>query len=255
MNPTLYRSLSAAALLAAGCAATQSHAPAGANSTANEFAGKPYVLAMGRFLAAVPQFTVRARTTDDLVMADNGPLVGPTDRTIALRRPDRMAVSLTHKSGHRETWYDGTRLVSLEVERKAYASVPAKGNVETMFESMRQGNFYMRPLSVLFDSDPGASLCAGAQRISDLGRRDLAGRPCHAVEIGRKDAVIELWIAEGEPPLLMQVSVRMLQGSEPRRVSRFEGWDLRTPIPDDRFRPRLPAGAYQIEMMDLTGLP
>jgi hypothetical protein len=188
-------------------------------------------------------------------VTDAGIVAGPTERTIYFRRPDRLAIRLIHPQGQRQIWYDGARLVCLEVARKAYASFPAKGSVEHMFALLRQDNHYVRPLAALCDSDPGLSLCARARRVTYVGKANLRGQPCNVIRIERDDAVLDLWILDSAQPLLLQTSVRQTDRSEPDRVSRFQNWNLQPRISDAEFKSRLPAGAYEIEMYDVTGMP
>lgn len=231
-----------------GCASTES------NRTTDDSSGRRYVQAMGGLLAGAEQFTVRVHMDDDQIV-DAGPISGPTQRTLRVRRPDRLAVQVTHPQGRRLVWYDGARLVCLEVGRGAYASFPFKGSVAQVFAALRDGHHYVRPLAGLCDPDPAASICAGARRISHLGRKDLGGRPCNVVQVDRPDARITLWIADEPRPLLLQASVRENGPAERERIARFDNWDFQTRIPDADFEPRLPAGAFQIEMIDLTGFP
>ncbi len=231
-----------------GCAATEPR-PA-----ASDMSGRPYVLAMGRCLAAAEQFTVRVQTQNDQII-ESGPVAGPTERTISLRRPDRLAIQLVHPRGERQTWYDGSRLVCLEVARKAYASVPASGSVEEMFASLRRNNHYVGPLAALCESDPGRSLCAKARCVSYAGKATLRGQSCNVVRIEREDVVLKLWILDATQPLLLQTAVKQIDNSEPERISRFENWNLQARISDAAFKPRVPAGAYRIELYDVTGMP
>jgi hypothetical protein len=240
--------LGATLLTTFGCAATEPR------QTKSDMSGRPYVLAMGRCLAAARQSTVRVRTDRDDVI-DRGVVVGSTGRTIRLRRPDRLAIQLVHPRGRRQISYDGSRLVCLEVNRNSYASVPARGRVENMFASLRQDNHYVRPLAALCDPDPGLSLCAKARRVTHLGKRNLSGRPCNLVRVERADAVLDRWISDSTQPLLPHTAVRQTNAPEPERLSRFENWNLQAPIGDAEFKPRLPAGAYQIELYDVTGMP
>ena len=231
-----------------GCATTEPrHAE-------NDMSGKPYVLTMGRCLAAAEQFTVHVRTDKEGVI-DRGLVVGPTQRTIRLRRPDRLAIELLYPHGRRQTWYDGSRLVCLETVRNAYSSVAVKGSIENMFATLRGDNHYVKPLSALCDSDPALTLCANARCVAYLGKRNLSGRPCNVVRIEREDAVIDLWILDAAQPLLLQTAVRQTNASEAERISHFEDWDFHTRLADAEFTPRLPAGAYEIELYDVTGLP
>lgn len=219
-----------------------------------DMSGRPYALAMGRHLAGAEQFTVHVRTENDQVL-DTGVVVGSTERTICFRRPDRLAVRLVHPKGQRQVWYDGSRLVCLEAARKAYASLPAKGSVESVFASLRRDNHYVRPLAALCDSDPGLSLCAGARRVTCIGKANLRGRPCNVVRIQRDDAVLDLWILDAAQPLLLQAAVRQADDSEREQVSRFDSWNFQARLSDAEFKPRLPAGANPIELYDVTGMP
>jgi hypothetical protein len=248
-----------ALLMIVGCATTEprkaeSPQPAPAPKAAPDMSGKPYVLAMGRYLASAPQFTVHVHSPKDQLI-DSGVVVGPMERTIRLRRPDRLAVQVAHSQSKRQIWYDGSRLVCLEADRKAYASAPAKGSLDAVLASLRQGGLYVRPLASLCTADPGESLCANARRVSYVGKKTLDAQACHVVRIERDDAAIEVWIADAPQPLLLQTVVRQSDASVPERVSRFEKWDFQTRISDAAFKPKLPAGAYEVEMADMTGLP
>ncbi len=240
--------LGAALLIVSGCATNPPH-PAD-----SDMSGRPYVLAMGKHLASARQFSVRVRSEKDQLI-DGGAVVGPTEHTIRVRRPDRLAVQVVYSQGRRKVWYDGSRVVCLEVARGAYASVPAQGSVEDMFNALRRGYHYVRPLASLLDADPGPALCAKARRVSYLGKKTLEGRPCNVVRMERDDASIDLWIPDTPEPLLMQAVVRQPDAAVPERVSRFDQWNLQPRFSDAEFKPQLPAGAYQIEMVDVTGIP
>ena len=222
--------------------------------TESDMSGRPYVLAMGRYLAAAQQFTVTIRTEKDDIL-DQDVVVGPTVRTVSLRRPDRLAVQLVHPQGRRQIWYDGTRLVTLDVNRNAYASVPAKGTLGDLFAQLRRDNHYVRPLAGLCDADPGLTLCANARSVAYLGKKTLNGRPCNVVRIERKDAVVDLWIADGDQPLLLQTAVRQTSTSQPERISSYQNWNLQARLTEAEFKPRVPANAYQVELYDVTGMP
>ncbi len=158
--------------------------------------------------------------------------------SLALRRPDRLAVSV--RTGDKEY-----RLVS--DGRKVSAGLKGKGGYQMIDAPSSAGAALGVPLAAasamrtpavrllasLVGLRPYNSALSGAEKLEYLGTEDVGGAKCHRVKVVRKEGGFELWVADGDRPLAMKFRpLEPVAAAE----SLFSNWAPDAELADEVFK-------------------
>ncbi len=212
---------------------------------------------MSRTLASARQFTFRYRVQSELLLVEGRPVPAATERRVAVRRPDGLAITLTSAAGRRQIWFDGRRFVNLDPARNAYARFDVQPNIEELCLTLSRDYHVDTPfVRLILFADPYGAIRPRLQGARYLGTESLGGQMCHHLALAEPTRTWELWIATRPAAVPRRLTARFLDDPQrPALEAEFDDWNLSAQLADDRFEPRVPAGAYEVELVDLAGVP
>jgi hypothetical protein len=170
--------------------------------------------------------------------------------TLALKRPDKVFVNY-HSDRHRKMiWHDGARITLYDPQAKAFAHLPAKGDVDDAVDKAIAEAGFSVPLIDLVVIDPDRPRLSNVVSGRYIGLHRVRDFPCHHLAFVGKDLDWQIWIEDGPKPVPRKVVItyKKLPGS-PQYSAWMPTWDLAPHLPDLLFRFRPPADAEEIEFV------
>ena len=212
--------------------------------------------AMCQTLAAAQQFSVRVRSASEDLLVRGRLVHGATERTVLVRRPDRLAIDLRSDALRERIGFDGRSLTTFNVDQNAFSVIKVAGTLDALVDELRREWGLRVPLMDLLCADPYARLKAHMRTARYLGQTTVAGMRCHHIALQRPDAEWQLWIDASDRSLPRQIAILPFDPAQiPPRTAFFDAWDLTDPSLEQEFTVSLPPSAYEVEAVDFFGLP
>lgn len=203
---------------------------------------------MSDFLSAQKSFSFEAQYGFDSIQANGLMLEFGGTRKATIRRPDRARVEVTGRDGETSTLFFDGKVISVDLpDDKAYVSVQKPGTLDAAIDYLADDLDTPAPLADLFRSNVLAEVIDDIDAGLVVGEDTIAGTACFHVAIRSQAVDVQLWVADGEQPLLQRliITYKTAPGS-PQFWAQFSNWDLHPKTPDELFVYTPPKGAEQI---------
>jgi hypothetical protein len=211
---------------------------------------------MSEFLASRPAIRFAADIHYDAIQPSGQKIEFGSRRRIALRRPDRARVEVSHWDGEQELLtFDGKRLSAVIPGRRIYASMEYTGTVSQAFEHLVTEYGVASPLSDLLRRDLPDEV---ARRVLS-GRRleavTIAGTRCDHLAFHGERVDFQLFIRQGDEPVPLRFVIDYhAEPGSPQFRAQLRDWDWQPELPDLLFRFVPPAGAQRVAFAELLDL-
>jgi len=210
------------------------------------------------YVGSLEQFSVDAQTTfEDLL--DSGHRVDhELSGTAIVSRPNKVR---TERHGHlidQIFYYDGKTLTLYNPSDKVYATEPAPGTIEEMFQFAHDWLGISTPISDLVHRDPFPLLMQDVNLAVVVGKAVIRGVMCDHLLFSRPDVDFQIWVADSGPPLPLKYVVT--DTATPALLSIaavMSNWNVAPSVPDATFTFVPPEGAKAITFLkaDTSGGP
>jgi hypothetical protein len=204
---------------------------------------------MGKTLLA-DEFSFRARTLRVYVERSGQPLHIAHTVQVVVRRPDRLAISVTGDDGSTRLYYDGKTATLFGVEAKHYSTIPVPNTIQGMLEMVMGRLGVDFPLSDFLTNAPDKSFLSGVTSGREVNTVTIDGVPCRHLLFTQPPGIeLELWIEKNDKalPRRLIVTYRSEPG-QPSFVAEFFDWNFSVHPTDAEFTFQPPEGATQIEL-------
>src|SRR5262249_9075118 len=221
--------------------------PAGITSEANAA-----LQSMGKTLAAAT-FSFKARTIRVYQDASGDFLHIGHVITIAVRRPDHLAVTATGDDGVTKLVYDGKQFSTLDVNSNKYAQIAQTGDLDRMIEDISERIGVDFPLADFVTSDAAKSFLTGVISGREIGTANIDGTPYRHLFFTQTGSIeLELWLEKSERslPRRFVMTYRAMPG-QPNFIAEFSDWDFQTRTSDAQFAFQPPAGSTKVDLASI----
>ncbi len=201
-------------------------------------------------LADAREFSFTAQVTYDEVLTSGQKLQFGGSVKSAVRRPDRIRTSWNGDLDSSVLWFDGAALTMYEPSLNVYATAPAPGPVDSLLDFMVQRLGFSLPLSDFYYSDPFPGLVDRVLEAFYVGKDRVDDASCHHLAMTQEDIDWQVWIEEGERPLLRKITItyKKLPGA-PQYTAILSNWNFNPDLSEDFFSFQPPEGAEKIEFI------
>lgn len=190
---------------------------------------------MGDYVSKLDSFQLDSTYSFDLV-AGNGQTatVDGTGHYIA-QRPDKLSVKIENDLFARDYIYDGKTLTVVAPEEKYYASHAAKPTIQETLDDASDQLGIEIPLADLFDLGTDKSPIQSITSAFHVGTGIVNGAEADHYALQGDDRNWEIWIAKGDQPLPVKVTiVDPTEETQPRYVSTVK-WTVPATVAADTF--------------------
>ena len=209
---------------------------------------------MSAKLAGSQSFSFEAIREIDPALQEGMAVPDKAKVTVAVQRPDKIAVKAVSYSGTRRFVANGKTLSLLDQKHHHYAVLPMRTSLDGLVEQLDTKYGFIPPLAEFAVSDPYKELRGQAKTLTYLGQAKTSagflgwfGEECHRILLKGKEADAEIWIAVNDS-LPRQLTATFHREGKPQLKLSFSKWNLAAPVTNSTFTFIPPAGAEQIEI-------
>lgn len=203
---------------------------------------------MSDYIGAAESYSVKGIVLSQGVLESGQKVHFSNTRTINVRRPDKLYSVARGDIVNRTAWYDGKQISILDRERNVYAQVDAPPTIDEALDFVAREYGLTFPLSDLLYSDIYEAIAPSMESAVYLGLHKVGEIDCHHLALSGEAVDAEVWIQEGDEPLIRKVAITNKQDEDALTFMATLDWDLEATFTDDDFVFTAPEGAEQIEV-------
>lgn len=258
----LIAGMSAAALIVLGSASTPAlaqDAPTGAKPAASassqngEMDARAVALVkrMSAYLAGMKAFSVRARNTTEVVLADGQKLQIEGDSDVLVQRPNHLYSKRVGQLADTELYYDGSSVTLFGPKSLFYATAPVPSTIDGMLDDVREKLNIQPPGADLLYSDVYDGLMADVTKAMYVGPATVGSVKTIHLAFRGQAVDWQIWIEDGDRPLPRKyvITTKSMAGAPEFEVE-LSDWNLSPKVNEATFRFTPPAGAKKIQFLN-----
>lgn len=208
---------------------------------------------MGDYLAGRQQFSLKAESTIEAVLATGQKIQFDSPATLTLSRPNKLRAHRRSDITNQEFFYDGKTLTLYNPKENLYATTPAPATLDETFDFAREKLDVIAPASDLLYKNAAEKMLKEASSGFVVGQAVVGGVKCTQLAFRGAEVDWQVWIENGDKPLPRKfvLTSKQVKG-EPAFTVVITSWDLTPKISDKDFVFVPPKGAKKIEFLNLT---
>ena len=208
---------------------------------------------MSDFIESQEKFSFYAETERDILTMNGVYIQVNHEGSTVVNRPNQFRANITGELIKRELLYDGSKVTVVDTERNLYARGDVTDNMDETLDTLIQKLNVDMPLAELLYSDIYKGLIKGVQAGFYFGMTEIEDVPCHHLVFVQESIDWQVWIEDGETPLLRKVAIAYKeQEGVPRYTAILSDWDLQPEIAPDQFTFTPPANSKEVEFVQAT---
>lgn len=206
---------------------------------------------MSAYLGTLQSFRVVADTTSDEVFDNGQTLTFGSRVTYEVRRPNGFTINIAADRHVRKIFYDGKSVTVWAPARGLYATAPAPSTIAETLDLAWSKLGIVIPLEDLFTWS-SSSFRRDETLISAVrvGYAKVNGVETDQYAFQEGNIDWQIWIARGDKPVPVRVSIIDISDSAQPRYSANLTWTANARFGADAFAFRPPAGASQISFAE-----
>jgi hypothetical protein len=225
----------------------QTAAPAAsAAATGPEPAAMEALSRMGRTLAGLQRFEVRAQTLIDEVTVDGVKLQFAETVALKVQRPDRLRAEFRSDRKERRFVFDGKTLTLFSPKRGYYATLPAPPTIGEMLNVAEQRNGWRLPLADLFTWGAEDGFASGIRDAAVIGPATIDQVLCDHVVVRQDGVDWQVWISRGAQALPRKLVITTTSEATQPQYAAVMTWNLAPRFDAATFAFKPPPGARPI---------
>lgn len=209
---------------------------------------------MSDYLAGLPQFTVHADTTME-VITQNGQVLN-TDKSVdlILQRPNHARIDSYVPEHNRQVFYNGTNITIYSPDLRYYTVIPAPPTIDEVVTMARERGVQL-PLGDFAVSNPYAGLMQGVQAATFVGQSYLQGVLTNQLAFRRADMDWQIWIWASPTPLPLRLAILdKSMPAKPRFIANLTNWNVNPNIDLSAFAFVPPPGVQLVPFVPDRGI-
>lgn len=208
------------------------------------------IKAMGAYLAGLKTIDLSTRFEADLELDNDQNIeIGGTTHYLA-ERPNKLKAEVKTDLGERSFLFDGKSLYVVAPQKAVYGQLDDVGpTIKDMLDQVQTYSKIDLPISDLFawgtSDDPAALIAEGFL----VGPATVDGKAATHWAYRSEDKDFELWIADGDKPLPLKMSIVDATDEHRPRTEVTLSWNETPQIADTDFVFSPPSGAKEIPIL------
>ena len=202
------------------------------------------------YLGSLQQFSVNTQNTLEDMLYWSYRVDYDISAKVVVRRPNKLRAERKGDLIDQIFFYDGKTLTLYNPPDKVYATEPAPGTIEEMFDFTRESLGLSVPAADLVYRNAFPLLMQDVSMAVVIGKSMIGGVRCDHLLFSRPGVDFQVWVAESGPPLPYKYVVT--DTGTPARLSIstiMSDWNVKPSAADDRFRFVPPKEAMRVDFM------
>lgn len=230
------------------CASCAAGATASTGTETVDPKAKELMQKMGDYMESLQKFEVHSNRIMEVILPNGQKLLSDRSSNLFVQKPDRIRVNVSSAKRELQYYFDGKTFTVYTPRLKYYASVAAKPTIGEMIEHMGDEYDIDFPLADVLSKQE--DLMKEVVSGSYVGKSLIQGIMCHQLAFRQKDIDWEVWIEEGEKPLLRRLAIRdKSQKGDPLTVISLSDWDVNPTFDENLFTFTAPQDAHKIKLL------
>ena len=185
------------------------------------------------YVGSLEQFSVDAQSTFEDVLDSGHRVDYELSGSALVSRPNRLRTERHGDGIDQIFYYDGETLTLYNPADKVYATEPAPGTIEEMFQFAYDWLGIGTPISDLVHRDAFPLLMQDVNLAVVVGKEVINGVQCIHLLFSRPDVDFQMWVADSGPPLPLKYVVTDTTTPELLSVAAvMSNWNLSPTVPD-----------------------
>ena len=203
-------------------------------------------------LAAAKSFTYKSRAVFE-IPAKTGQFVTLfSNAEVALKRPDKLRVSMIGETPHFAFYYDGKTVSAFAPETKMFSVSKAPSTIDAMLPALEERTGIRFATAPLLFGNPYRVLTCGITSAVVVGPSMVHGTVCDHLAFRSPGLNWEIWIEKGTPSLPRRLAVTFTDRPNfPRTLVEFSNWNLHPWLGAGDFIFHKPAGGTEIPFLSV----
>lgn len=205
---------------------------------------------MSDYMGSLKQFSVHTQNTLEDVLDSGHTADFDIAAKVIVSRPDKLRAERRGDLVHQIFFYDGKTLTLYNPFEKVYATEPAPGTIEEMFNFARESLGLIIPVSDLVYRNSFPLLMQDVTLAVVVGKSVIGGTKCDHLLFSRPGVDFQVWVADSGPPLPFKYVVTDTGTPSKLSISTvMSAWNTAPSVVDNRFSFVPPKDAKLIRFM------
>lgn len=202
-------------------------------------------------MADAQRFSVTIRNGYDAVQADGQKIEFGDRRQVLVNRPNQLRVDVERSDGKQSTVvFDGNNLTAYDHANNVYAQSAIAGDVDAAIKYFVRDLRMRMPMAMLLVREFPADLKRRVQQLDYVEETVNRGVPSDHIAGRGADVDFQMWIAQGEQPLIQRVVITYkLEEGAPQFWAEFSDWNFTPVVPASKFEFQPPKDAQRIQFL------
>lgn len=179
------------------------------------------------YLSTQDKFLFDLDITYDNILVTGEKVEYSAYQEVIVKRPDRLFVNYVGDLNVKQFYYDGETLSLLDPDAGLYVTEDALSTIDELVLDLEERKGISIPLSTLLLSKPLDRISNSINSSSYLGTGYVNRAPAHHLLFTTDEKDFQIWISEGETPLVQKVVItyKALSG-QPQYSAVLSNWDF-----------------------------
>lgn len=191
---------------------------------------------MSDYLSSLQQFSVQTQNTLEDTLDSGNRVDYEVAAKVVIKRPDKLRAERSGDVVDQVFFYDGKSLTLYSPSDKVYATEPAPGTIEEMFDFTRESLGLIIPVADLVYRNAYPLLMQDVTLAVVIGKSVISGVTCEHLLFSRPGVDFQVWVADSGPPLPYKYVITDTGTPTKLSISTvMSAWDTAPSVVDDRF--------------------
>ena len=208
---------------------------------------------MSDYLAGRQQFTLKAESSLEAVLASGQKLQYDSPATLMVSRPNKLRAHRKGDIANQEFFYDGKTLTLYSPRENVYATAAAPPTLDETLDFAREKLDIIAPAAELLYKNAAERMLKESSSGFVVGPSVVGGVKCTHLAFRGSEVDWQIWIEDGDKPLPRKFILTSKKvAGEPEFTVLIRSWDVASKLTNQEFSFTPPKGAKKIEFLQLT---
>ncbi len=189
-------------------------------------------------------------TSRDLVDFDFGQTTSYNTHEVYMTGPDKMLVNSNGDNGHKEYWYNGTKICYYNFDENNYAEMETPPTIIETIDTINKLYGIDFPAADFFYPTFTDDLMSMSDKINFGGIKLQQGKDCFHIIADSKEMTLQFWISNDATMMPKRMVINYKNKKDVLRYEAlFTEWQLNPVLPLSMFDFLIPAGASVVRLV------